>query len=102
MKLDVARAQAKVRGEFYEEGSVRANTVRSGCTRISLDLDIDSSAQPADIRNLVQNAERMCFVSRVISTPLRVELSVTHNGERMSDGDSTTSSEGSTDETLGR
>jgi organic hydroperoxide reductase OsmC/OhrA len=96
MKLDVARAQARVRGEFYEEGSVLGSTVKSGCTRISLDLSIDSPAQPSDVRKLVQNAERMCFVSQVITTPLRVELSVTHNGERMSNGDAPISSEGST------
>jgi organic hydroperoxide reductase OsmC/OhrA len=80
MKVPIERAQAHVRGEFYEEGSVLRETVTSACTGITLQVEIESPGEPEQIAKLMRSAERNCFVSQAIVNPVEVELRVTHNG----------------------
>lgn len=83
MKLPITRAEAHVRGEFYEEGSVLRGTVESGCAGIQLNLTIESPAEPDRIAALVRNAERMCFVGQAVVSPVSVSLSAVHNGQEL-------------------
>lgn len=80
MKIPVARAHARVRGTFYEEGSVLRCTATSGCDAVSLELEIDSEGEPEQIARLVRNAERMCYVSQIVTNPVGVQLAVRLNG----------------------
>ena len=81
MKIPITGAHARVRGDFYQEGSVLRGTVTSGCTGVSLELTIESPGERSRIAKIVRNAERMCFVSQALVNPTPVQLSVTHNGE---------------------
>jgi uncharacterized OsmC-like protein len=80
MKIDVTGSKARVRGDFYEEGSVLKGTVTSACTGIGLELSLDSTAPPERIERLVEAAERNCFVSQAIQQPVPVNFSTTLNG----------------------
>lgn len=88
MKIPITHAQTRVRGTFYEEGSVLRGTATSGCEDISLELEIDSPAKPSRIARLVRNAERMCYVSRIVTNPTGVRLAVRLNGASVDVSDS--------------
>jgi organic hydroperoxide reductase OsmC/OhrA len=81
--VPIARAGLRVRGEFWEEGSVLRDTVEGGCTGISLELSIESSADDGRIARLVRNAERLCFVEQTVVNRTPVTLSVVHDGNRL-------------------
>lgn len=59
------------------------DTVKGGCTGISLQLSIESPAEEGRIARLVRNAERLCFVEQTIVNAVAVELSVLHNGSEL-------------------
>lgn len=84
MKIPIIRAQTRVRGEFYSEGSIIRGTRKSGCTKISLELQIESPGVPDRIAQLVRTAETMCLVSQSMANPVPVQLSVMHNGQGIS------------------
>jgi len=74
-----------VRGEFWEEGSFLRGTIAGGCSAIALQLALDSpSDDDVALTRLVENAERVCFVSQAVTNPVPVELSVLHNGRPLS------------------
>jgi hypothetical protein len=81
MKVSFTRARARVRGEWYEEGSVLKGTARSVCTGLFVDLSIESSEGPDRIAKLAENAESLCYAEQAIMAPVPVGLSVTLNGE---------------------
>jgi organic hydroperoxide reductase OsmC/OhrA len=80
MKVPIHRAHARVRGEFYEEGSVLRGTVTSGCTNVTLEVDLDSPGDPERIGQLMRAAEQNCFVSQAVVNPVTVELEINLNG----------------------
>jgi organic hydroperoxide reductase OsmC/OhrA len=84
MKVSVSRAEVRVRGEFWEQGSFLRGTIEGGCTRIDLQLAIETpSTDDARLGDLVRNAERVCFVSQAVTNRVPVELSVSTNGRKL-------------------
>jgi len=78
-----------VRGEFWEEGSFLRGTIAGGCSAIALRLELDSPTNDdVALTRLVENAERVCFVSQAVTNPVPVELSVLHNGHVLSSRES--------------
>jgi organic hydroperoxide reductase OsmC/OhrA len=80
MKVPIHRAHARVRAEFYEEGSVLRGTVTSGCTNVSLEVNVESSGDPQRIEQLMRAAEQNCYVSQAVVNPVPVQLVVNLNG----------------------
>lgn len=94
MKVPIHRAHARVRGEFYEEGSVLRGTVTSGCTNVMLEVDVDSPGDPERIGQLMRAAEQNCYVSQAVVNPVPVQLVVSLNGSPLSAAGSSDSESG--------
>ena len=80
MQIEVESARAKVRGWFKRDGSILANNITSECTRIEVDLQIESPEPPERVAQLIANAERSCFVMQSLRKPVEAELKTTLNG----------------------
>ena len=81
MPVDYARV--KVKAHFWQQGSVLAGTVQTGCDGFEMDLDIKSSASAEEIVRLVRVAENGCFVMHTLLNPVPVKRTVSLNGERL-------------------
>ena len=80
LKLDVKSARAKVRGRYYGSGSIKAETVDTGCEGIETELVIESDEDPDAIAKLVRVSEDGCFVIQSLRSPTPVSMSVQLNG----------------------
>lgn len=65
---------------FRTTGSILAGTAAHRLVGIDTALDVASSADPAVITDLVEQAERMCFVLDAVEHPHPVRRTVTLNG----------------------
>ncbi|MBI4464472.1 MAG: OsmC family protein [Acidobacteria bacterium] len=81
LKIRVGKLRAKVRTRFWGEGSVRAETVRTGCAGIETTLEMESDEDPAQIAKLARVAEAGCFVIQTLKNPAPVTYRVVLNGK---------------------
>lgn len=81
LKVPFESARVKLKAYFWEEGSVLAGTLQTGCDGFELDLEIKSDAPAEDIARLIKVCERGCFVMQTLIVPSPVTLNVTLNGE---------------------
>lgn len=83
LKLEIQNAKARVRGRYFGSGSIKAETVTTGCEGIETELTIDSHEDPEMIAKLVRVAEDGCFVIQSLRNPTPVEMTVRLNGEEL-------------------
>jgi uncharacterized OsmC-like protein len=83
LKLNVKSAKARVRGRYYGSGSIRAETVDTGCEGIETELTIESDEDPAAIAKLVRVSEDGCFVIQSLRNPTPVSMNVLLNGDEL-------------------
>jgi organic hydroperoxide reductase OsmC/OhrA len=81
MRVEVTGARAKVRAWFQREGAILNNTIRSSCTRVEIELRIDSPADRSRVAMLIRNAEQSCYVAQAIRQPAELVLLPFVNGE---------------------
>ena len=81
LKLDVKSAKARVRGRYYGSGSIKAETVDTGCEGIETELTLESDEDPDAIAKLVRVSEDGCFVIQSLRHPPPVTMSVSLNGK---------------------
>ena len=80
LKLEVKSAKARVRGRYFGSGSIKAETVSTGCEGIETELTIESDEDPEKIAQLVRVSEDGCFVIQSLRRPTPVSMSVRLNG----------------------
>ncbi len=83
LKLDVKSVKARVRGRYYGSGSIKAETVVTGCEGIETELTIESDEDPEKIAKLVRVSEDGCFVIQSLRSPTPVSMSVRLNGNEI-------------------
>ena len=81
LKVTVKRARVHVTTRFWGEGSVRAETVQTRCTRVDTRLELESDDEPALVAKLARVAEQGCYVIQTIRQPTPTSLAVTLNGQ---------------------
>jgi organic hydroperoxide reductase OsmC/OhrA len=65
---------------FEQTGSIGADDAVSRFLGVETQLELESSANDAEVARLVETAERMCFMMDVIRTPHDVTSTVSLNG----------------------
>ena len=83
LKLEVKSAKARVRGRYYGSGSIKAETVDTGCEGIETELTIESDEDPEAIAKLVRVSEDGCFVIQSLRKPTPVSMNVVLNGNEL-------------------
>lgn len=64
-------------------GSMLAGTAEHRLVGIETHLDIRTGQDPATVRAMVEQAERMCFVMDAVTRPHQIATTTTHNGEEL-------------------
>ena len=80
MSVEIEHARVEVKSAFWRQGSVLAETIRSGCEGITTRLLITSSAPPHRVAALVRNAENGCYTLQTIRNPVPATTEVELNG----------------------
>lgn len=83
LKVNLKKARAKVKTNFWGEGSVRAETVRVRCSGVETLLELESDDDPAQIAKLARLAEAGCYVIQTIKNPSPVSYRVLLNGDEL-------------------
>ncbi len=83
LKLEVKSVKARVRGRYFGSGSIKAETVSTGCEGIETELTIESDEDPERIAKLVRVSEDGCFVIQSLRSPTPVSMSVRLNGNEI-------------------
>ena len=83
LNLEVKSVKARVRGRYYGSGSIKAETVDTGCEGIETELLIESDEDPEKIAKLVRVSEDGCFVIQTLRSPTPVSMSVRLNGDEI-------------------
>ena len=83
LKLDVKSAKARVRGRYFGSGSIKAETVETGCEGIETELQIESDEDAEKIAHLARVSEAGCFVIQSLRNPTEVKLDVRLNGAEL-------------------
>ena len=84
LKLQVKSAQARVRGKYFGSGSIKAETIETGCEGIETELLIESALiEPEKIAKLVRVSEAGCFVIQSLRKPTEVALVARLNGQTL-------------------
>jgi len=65
---------------FEMSGSMLAGTAEHRLVGVETHLDLTTDHDPATVRALVDQAERMCFVMNAIAEPHEIAISTTRNG----------------------
>ena len=81
LKLNLKAARARVRTRFRGAGSVRAETVETGCNGVETLLAIESDEAPERVAKLARLAEAGCYVIQTVRNPTPVAYEVTLNGQ---------------------
>ena len=68
---------------FWGEGSVKAETVDTHCSKVETILEIDSAEDPKMIAQLARVAEAGCYVIQSLRRPTPVSLKVSLNGHQL-------------------
>ncbi|MFK7896689.1 MAG: OsmC family protein [Myxococcota bacterium] len=82
-KIELDRVEMTVTPRFEQTGSIGADNAESRFLGVDTKLDLESSAEDAEVARLVATAERMCFMLDVIRAPHEVTSSVSLNGTEL-------------------
>ena len=76
-------SRAPKRGRYFGSGSIKAETIETGCEGIETELSIESDEEPERIAKLVRVSEAGCFVIQTLRKPTEVKLAARLNGEKL-------------------
>ena len=79
-KVEFDRVAMVVTPRFEQTGSIGAGDAASRFIDVDTKLELESSADPARVAAIVDQAERMCFLMDVIRNPQTVNASASLNG----------------------
>ena len=82
-KIEIDRVDLVVTPRFEQTGSIGADDVASRLIDVETRLELESSADEAEVARLVATAERMCFLMDAIRNPHPATLRVTLNGQTL-------------------
>jgi len=80
-KVELDRVEMVVTPRFEQTGSIVRGDASSRLIDVETKLSLESTADAAQVAELVAAAERMCFLMDAICNPRAVNASVELNGE---------------------
>lgn len=83
MRLKIKKSTVKVNISFWGEGSVLAETIRTQCEDVRVQLRIESDEPPEKIAKLARVAESGCYVFQSLRQPCDLNYQVSLNGEEL-------------------
>ena len=86
-KVEFDRVAMVVTPRFEQTGSIGAGGASSRFVDVDTKLELESSADPALVAAIVDQAERMCFMMDVIRNPQTVNASTSLNGDVLPSSD---------------
>ncbi len=81
MKLKLKGVHVDQLTRFYRQGSVLAETIKSGCLGVELAIDVDSDEPAERISQLVRLAKASCFTHGTVAEPVAIETHVRLNSQ---------------------
>jgi len=82
-KVELDRVEMVVTPRFEQTGSIVRGDASSRLIDVETKLSLESTADAAQVAELVAAAERMCFLMDAIRNPRAVNASVELNGEAL-------------------
>ena len=82
-KLKIQKARARIKTNFWGEGSILSETVQSCCRSVESVLEIESDEEPAKIAKLARVSESGCYVIQALRSPTPVSYRVLLNGQEL-------------------
>lgn len=79
-KVRVDHATVRVTGNFKVHGSVLRGDVRAETLGFEIELELESSAPEEKLAQLVEMAEKGCFIKAALENPTPVNTTTTLNG----------------------
>ena len=86
-KVEFDRVAMVVTPRFEQTGSIGAGDALSTLVDVDTKLELESSADDAQVAEVVRQAERMCFLMDVIRSPRTVNATVSLNGKTLAPAD---------------
>ncbi len=79
--IELERVVVTVSPWFTQEGSIIADTATSRLLDMETAIETTTAATREDVANLLETAERMCFVLNAVREPHTVRRRASVNGE---------------------
>jgi len=83
LRLNIKRARANVKTNFWGGGSLMAETIHTSCTGVETRLEIESEEDSSKIAKLVRLSEAGCYVIQTLRNPTPVSLQLSLNGQEL-------------------
>jgi organic hydroperoxide reductase OsmC/OhrA len=80
-KVEFTALRARIVAHEAVEGSLYAENIRGGCTRLETVYEIESDADPAKVAMVLRNAHNVCIVGNTIRDGVEQENRFVLNGE---------------------
>ena len=71
----------RLHARFRREGSILQGTARASCEGFSIELLLESDAEPQRVKELVRMAHRTCFTEAALANPVPIEKTTVLNGQ---------------------
>jgi hypothetical protein len=76
----VHKARVRCEFDFFLDGSVLADTVRSGVTEFRTHLEIDSPEPDEVVARIIRSAKRGCYAEQLVQNPVPLVSTYSVNG----------------------
>ena len=83
MNVEFSSAKVHIRGQFLNEGSVKAGTVRGRCEGVEMLVEVESDAPASEVKYVLQQAENGCYAMQALRNPVDVHADFLINGDRV-------------------
>ena len=83
MKVNITKVRARIAVHFDLRGSVLAETIQAGCTKVVTSYEIESPDDEARVAAVLRNARNGCWVRAAVANPVPFEDSTILNGKAL-------------------
>ena len=81
LKKTVTAARARCEFDFYLDGSLLADSIRSGVTEFRTALEVESPEPDEVIARIIRSAKRGCYAEQLVTTAVPLVSTYTVNGQ---------------------
>ncbi len=81
MRLSIRATRVHVEMDFFQGGSVRQGTIKSGCTGVRTHFELESDEPEEKLLLLIRNAKRGCFAENMVQAAVPLQSAVKLNGK---------------------
>ena len=83
LHLNIKKAKVTVKTNFWGEGSLMAETIKTSCTGVETRLEIESEEDPSKIAKLARVSEAGCYVIQTLRNPTPLSFQASLNGQAL-------------------